>query len=106
MGGYSGDFCVLGATDLSGNTGYWIGKVTSVAVLNVALTQAQVRKAMVYGLPGYNGTMASSEPGIWPTLHGESAQSTEPLEFRVTHASASPAGRVAIGWRSAYPVGS
>lgn len=104
VGGYSGDMLVGGVRDLTATIRYWTGSITSVAVLNTNLTQSQVRKAMYYGLAGYNGTLSSSEPGIWPQLHGENSASTDPLEFRVTHASASPAGRVALGWRSQYPV--
>lgn len=100
VGGYSGDFAVLGVNDLSGNTGYWIGRVAGVAVLDTTLTAAQIRAISQRG--GLWAGLGSQVDwyGQLPRLDPQ-AGATNLWEWRVDAASA-PTIRASLAWRSRY----
>lgn len=100
VGGYSGNFLLGSAKDLSATTRYWNGRIAEPWVLSAALTQTQLRAIQQRGLLEYNGTLREPLGLPWPALHGESGESTTPYEVRVTHASTAPDLRVALSWRA------
>lgn len=102
VGGYSGNFTVGSAKDLSTTVRYWNGKLAEPFVLNTTLTQTQVRNVYQRGLVEYNPTRRQPVGWPWPPLHGESASATNGYEIRVTHASTAPDIRAALAWHPAY----
>ncbi len=102
VGGYSGNFLLGSAKDLTATTRYWNGKIAEPFVLNNTLTQTQVRNVYQRGLAEYNPTVRAPSGWPWPALHGEGASATNGYEIRVTHASTAPDIRAALAWHPAY----
>ncbi len=74
--------------------------IDEVAVLDVALTQAQLQSIYEDALPAYNGSRKVFT-GVIPSLYPY-VGSTNTIDLRADHGATAPTPRIALAWRARY----